>query len=161
MNNLLSKERDDRGGPSIEQTAGGSTGTAMMDHGGNVLEEPLVRTVSEVKNVPLGVRANGIPPQITPALGNNRSHPSMSNGGYYSLSQSFRIVKDDTPEANVNRRRTVFEPGGEVCWRRIIRRLPKEEPTDVCRIVSRQRSYEKGKKWNPAYVGWPVTRFWY
>lgn len=68
MNNSLSKERDNRRGPPVEQTAGRGTGTAMVDHGRDVLEEPLVGTLSEVENVPLGVRANGVAAEITPAL---------------------------------------------------------------------------------------------
>lgn len=45
--NLLSEEWHNSGWPSISQTAGCSASPSMVNYGGNVLEEPLVWTVTD------------------------------------------------------------------------------------------------------------------
>lgn len=44
--NLLPEEGDDRGRPSVDQTAGRGTRTTMMDDSRNTLEKPLYPTIS-------------------------------------------------------------------------------------------------------------------
>lgn len=108
----------------------------MVDHGRDFLEEPLVGTVSEVEDVPLGVGPNGVATEITPSLGNDRPYTGLSNGSRDDLGKPLGIIKNDTSKANINRNGAVFEPVVELCWRCIIPSLLEEEPTNICRIVS-------------------------
>lgn len=75
-NNLLPEEWHNSGWPSISQAARCSPSPSMVNHGGNVLEEPLVWTVTD----PVYVRVVGAR-KIRPAFGDDGADPD----GLYSV----------------------------------------------------------------------------
>lgn len=120
----------------MKQATRCGTSSTMVDHRRNVLEKPLVGTVTEVEDVSLCIWADDVATKFTPAFGDDGSYAGLSNSLHDGLSQESRIVENDASETDVNRSGTVFEPSGKIRWWRIIRRLPKEKPADICVDVS-------------------------
>ena len=124
--NSLSKERNDCCRLSVPQAACCSTGAAVVNDGGNVLEEPFMGTVSDEIHIFIG-RSR----QVRPSFGHYRSSP----GSFYCSQDSPRgrvgIVEYDTTESEIDWLWSSSEEVGQVSWWFVVRCFTKEEANNI------------------------------
>ena len=128
---LLAKERNDSRRLSIAQSTGCRSRASMMDHSCNMLEKPLMRTVPNPIDV-LVIR----PSQFRPTFGNDGPNASETDRFQDDTDYLVRVIENDTTESNVNGRWTGLEELSKVIWWGVLRRVAKEETTDICETFS-------------------------
>ncbi len=124
----LAEEGYDGGRTGIAQTTSSCSGTAVVDHGRNVLKEPLVRAVAQPENV---FGRGLISAEFAPASRDDGATADPPN----RLDQSGRklgwIVDHYTPEADVNRWRPLGKKSCELRVRLVAWRVAEKEAADI------------------------------
>ena len=124
---LISEERYDKRGSSVEQPASSCAGASVMHDCGDLLEQPFVGTIVKVEDV-LAPRS---PAYLTPATGDDGTNTADLESFQQDIGEPSRIVDDDTTEADVDWTRSGSKEVFKFRRRRIRRRFPKEEATHI------------------------------
>ena len=108
---LLAEKRNNYGWPPVQKAARGGPSTAVMDDDGDALKKPLMRTVSQVENVPVLV-PDLISAQLAPPPGDDSPDARGLDGLQQRGVERLWVVDDDAPEPNVDWRRASFKEFG-------------------------------------------------
>lgn len=102
----------------------------MMNHCRNMLEKPLVGTVTYPKDILMLNTA-----QFRPAFRDDGPSTSAVNSIEDCVDHFLRIVENNAAKSNVNGRRTGLEELEQILWWRVCGRVSKEESANVCVAV--------------------------
>lgn len=98
----------------------------MVNHGGNVLEKPLVRAISYPVDI-FVLRAY----QIGPTLGDDGADAGRLNRVKDDLYHLGWVVQHDAAESNVHWSRASLEEKSKIWWRRVLGCVTEKEPTNI------------------------------
>ena len=103
----------------------------MMDHSCNMLEKPLMRTVSNPIDV-LVIR----PSKFRPTFGNDGPNTSETDRFQDDTDDLVRVIEHDATKSDVDRRWTSLKELNKVIWWGVLRRLAEEEAANIYEYVN-------------------------